>query len=109
MIGSPFAQSKNTVLIRCTLADTRAGDNGRTDDSTQCRGIDPQRSKQTETEGVRGARNDVLISVADVPNVIEHMSNRLAQLDVAYPSTDPDDDISGRRVDPRTAQPNGVS
>jgi hypothetical protein len=50
-----------------------------------------------------------LVSVADVPNVIEHMSNRLAQLDVAYPSTDPDDDISGRRVDPRTAQPNGVS
>ena len=54
-------------------------------------------------------RNDTLAAVAGVPGVADWLANKLSQLDIAYPSTDPTCPLAGKRLDPRIIGPTGLS
>jgi 2-polyprenyl-6-methoxyphenol hydroxylase-like FAD-dependent oxidoreductase len=54
-------------------------------------------------------RNDTLAAVGQVPNVPQWLATKLSQLDIGYPSTDPNDPEAGQRVDPRISDPSGLS
>ncbi|OBC01668.1 hypothetical protein A5784_18360 [Mycobacterium sp. 852013-50091_SCH5140682] len=59
--------------------------------------------------GTAALRNDTLAAAGGVPGVAHWLANKMSQLDIAYPSTDPADPIAGTRVDPRLAPPCGLS
>jgi hypothetical protein len=54
-------------------------------------------------------RNDMLAAAATVPGMADWLTNKLSQLDIAYPPAQPDDTAAGRRIDPRIAVPRGLS
>ncbi|MET0699181.1 MAG: FAD-dependent monooxygenase [Mycobacterium sp.] len=54
-------------------------------------------------------RNDTLAAVAGVPGAADWLTNKMSQLDIAYPSADPEHPRAGTRIDPRIAAPKGLS
>ena len=54
-------------------------------------------------------RNSLFAAAAGVPGAADWLANKLSQLDIAYPATQPHDTMAGRRVDPRIAASRDVS
>ena len=54
-------------------------------------------------------RNDTLAAVAGVAGVADWLANKLSQLDIAYPSSEPAHPLAGKRIDPRLTRPTGLS
>jgi hypothetical protein len=54
-------------------------------------------------------RNNLFAAAAGVPGTADWLADKLSQLDIAYPATQPHDTMAGRRIDPRIAAPRGVS
>jgi 2-polyprenyl-6-methoxyphenol hydroxylase-like FAD-dependent oxidoreductase len=54
-------------------------------------------------------RNNLLAAAAGVPGAADWLANKLSQLDIAYPATQPHDTMAGRRVDPRITAARGVT
>ena len=54
-------------------------------------------------------RNQALFAAAGVPGVTDWLATKLSQLDIGYPNPRAGDSLAGTRVDPRIAQPQGLS